>query len=399
MKNHESNMQIVNEKLTEDNVHAWKFRITNYLKGKGYWDYVESANEAPHIIPDIGASAEQVKSMKDWYQGSAKVMYWLSVSVSDSIVGHIQDADAPKDAWDNLIAFNATNTRARKIQLKNELNTIKRGDLSVNDYTLKIKVLYDLIIGGDALEDVEHVKALLHKQFDMKDLGELCYFLGIEMIRNEGDVWLSQKKYGLDMFMKYGMADCKPISTPLDQNLKWRIDEGEVLDDATMYRRIVGSLIYMTISRPDLSYAVGLVSQFVQLPRKPHLDAMRRIMRHVRATLDYALFYDAGGCCGGDLGAGGDFGDEVGLGEEGDLGEEGGWGEEGGEVGGVVVEIEGGVGSNCIFSKVLSSSCRGFLQLPSLGSSTGSLAFLFSTPLIFSRANWAARCSSRCFCL
>ncbi|MCO5574051.1 hypothetical protein L7F22_027828 [Adiantum nelumboides] len=103
----------------------------------------------------------------------------------------------------------------------------------------------------------------MRKQFDMKDLGELRYFLGIEMIRNEGDMWLSQKKYGLDMLMKYGMANCKLILTPLDQSLKLRIDEGEVLDDATMYRRIVASLIYMTISRPNLSYAVGLVSQFM----------------------------------------------------------------------------------------------------------------------------------------
>ncbi|MCO5564358.1 hypothetical protein L7F22_018018 [Adiantum nelumboides] len=116
----------------------------------------------------------------------------------------------------------------------------------------------DLVIGCDALKDVEHVKALLCKQYDMKGLGELRYFLGIEMIRNEGGIWLSQKKYGLDMLMKYGMADCKPISTPLDQNLKLRIDEGEVLDDATMYCRIVGSLIYMMILRPDLSYAIGL---------------------------------------------------------------------------------------------------------------------------------------------
>ncbi|MCO5560265.1 hypothetical protein L7F22_013876 [Adiantum nelumboides] len=114
------------------------------------------------------------------------------------------------------------------------------------------------------------------------------------MIRNEGGIWLSQKKYGLDMLMKYGMVDCKPIFTPLDQNLKLRIDEREILDDATMYRRIVGNLIYMMISRPDLNYAVGLVSEFMQLPRKPHLDAVRRILRYVRATLDYALFYDAG---------------------------------------------------------------------------------------------------------
>ncbi|MCO5590817.1 hypothetical protein L7F22_044792 [Adiantum nelumboides] len=65
----------------------------------------------------------------------------------------------------------------------------------------------DLIIGGDALKDVEHVKALLQKYIDMKDLGELRYFLGIEMIRNEGCIWLSQKKYGLNMLMKYGMVD------------------------------------------------------------------------------------------------------------------------------------------------------------------------------------------------
>ncbi|MCO5600454.1 hypothetical protein L7F22_054567 [Adiantum nelumboides] len=111
MLNHESNMQIVSEKLTKDNFHAWNFRITNYVKGKGYWDYVEGANEAPPIIPDTGASTEQVKSLKDWHQGSAKVMYWLFVTVSNSIVGHIEDADSPKDAWDNLIAFNATDSR------------------------------------------------------------------------------------------------------------------------------------------------------------------------------------------------------------------------------------------------------------------------------------------------
>ncbi|MCO5606861.1 hypothetical protein L7F22_061052 [Adiantum nelumboides] len=118
----------------------------------------------------------------------------------------------------------------------------------------------DIIIGSGALEDGEHVKALLHKQFNMKDLGELRYFLEIELIRNESGIWLLQKKYGLDMLVKYGMTDCKPISTPLDHNLKLRINEGEVLDDATMYRRIVGSLIYMTISQPDLSYAIGLVN-------------------------------------------------------------------------------------------------------------------------------------------
>ncbi|MCO5576026.1 hypothetical protein L7F22_029833 [Adiantum nelumboides] len=86
------------------------------------------------------------------------------------------------------------------------------------------------------------------------------------------------------------MADCKPISTPLDQNLKLRIDEGEVLHDATMYCRIMGSLIYMTISQPDLRYAVGLVSQFMQLPTKPHLDAVRRILSSDRRSTNGYMF-------------------------------------------------------------------------------------------------------------
>ena len=96
------------------------------------------------------------------------------------------------------------------------------------------------------------------------------------------------------MLSRYGMTGCKPISVPLEQNVKLGSEEGELLEDVTVYRRIVGSLIYMTITRPDLSYAVGLVSQFMQAPRKPHLDAARRILRYVKSTLQYGLFYEAG---------------------------------------------------------------------------------------------------------
>ena len=127
----------------------------------------------------------------------------------------------------------------------------------------------------------------------MKDLGELRYFLGIEVIRTPKGIWLSQRQYALDMLSKYGMADCKPIAMPLDVNAKLSAQVGDVLEDVTMYRKIVGSLIYLTIMRPDLSYTVGLESQFMQLPRKPHLDAVRCTTRYVRSTLDYALFYAA----------------------------------------------------------------------------------------------------------
>ena len=76
------------------------------------------------------------------------------------------------------------------------------------------------------------------------------------------------------MLSKYGMADCKRIAVPLDVNTKLSAQVGDVLEDVTMYRKIVGSLIYLTITRLDLSYTMGLESQFMQLPRKPHLDAV-----------------------------------------------------------------------------------------------------------------------------
>ena len=96
------------------------------------------------------------------------------------------------------------------------------------------------------------------------------------------------------MLSKYGMADCKSISMPLDVNVKLSAHAGDALENVTMYRKIVGSLIYLTITRLDLSYIVVLQSQFMQAPKKPHLDGVRRTLRYVRATLDYALFYVVG---------------------------------------------------------------------------------------------------------
>jgi hypothetical protein len=121
----------------------------------------------------------------------------------------------------------------------------------------------DLIVGGDNEKEVEHVKSLLKLKFDMKDLGEFKFFLGIEVIKTLEGIWLLQRQYALDMLSKYGMVGCKPIFVPLDQNGKLSADACEVLEDASMYMKIVGSLIYMTITRLDLNYIVGLEGQFM----------------------------------------------------------------------------------------------------------------------------------------
>ena len=92
----------------------------------------------------------------------------------------------------------------------------------------------DLIIVGDSAMEIDHVKGLLKREFEMKDLGELRYFLGIEVIKTPKSIWLLQRQYALDMLPKYGMADCKPIAMPLDVNAKLSAQVGDVLEDVTM---------------------------------------------------------------------------------------------------------------------------------------------------------------------
>ena len=123
----------------------------------------------------------------------------------------------------------------------------------------------------------------------MKELGKLKHFLGFEINQVKEGLFLCQQKYTRDLLQKFGMVDCKPISTPMETNIKLRADEGEFLKNSTMYRKIVGSLIYLTLTQPDISYAVGLVSRFMQEPRKPHLEAIRRILRYVKGTTDCGL--------------------------------------------------------------------------------------------------------------
>ena len=120
-------------------------------------------------------------------------------------------------------------------------------------------------MGGADLDKIRRVKSQLAASFEMKDLGDLHYFLGIEVIRTPEGILISQRHYALNMLFKFGLADCKPILTPLDKNVKLRQDLGKACD-LTRFRHIVRNLIYLTITRTDLSYPVGLISQFILQP-------------------------------------------------------------------------------------------------------------------------------------
>ena len=154
--------QIVSDKLDKNNYPAWKFRMTNFLQGKGYWDFIDGENEAAPECPVENATPEQRKALKDWTQGKSKVMYWLSMSVTDGMMGYLQSAATPAVAWKSLSKLNEENTKVRKLQLKTELNTVKRGNLCINDYALKITGIVEALGSiGVIVEDDDIVCAMM----------------------------------------------------------------------------------------------------------------------------------------------------------------------------------------------------------------------------------------------
>ncbi|KAK3015077.1 hypothetical protein RJ639_007464 [Escallonia herrerae] len=150
---------------------------------------------------------------------------------------------------------------------------------------------HDMVVICDNEQEVSKLVEELAIWFEMKNLGRIHHFLGLEVSICKDGNFLSQARYLQGILEKFKMADCKEASSPMDENLKRKVNEGKELPDAYPYRKLVGSLLYLTISRPDISYSVGVISQFMQKPRKLHLDVAKRILRYLKHTKSYGLFY------------------------------------------------------------------------------------------------------------
>ena len=140
----------------------------------------------------------------------------------------------------------------------------------------------DMIITGDDKEEICTLKEQLSGEFEMKDLAQLKYFLGIELLRSKGGIFISQRKYILDLLAEIGMVNCKPAETPIIANHGLQMIEGEKLVDRGQYQRMVGKLIYLSHTRPDIAYAVGVVSRFMHRPQIHHMTAVMRILRYLK---------------------------------------------------------------------------------------------------------------------
>ncbi|XP_014499499.1 uncharacterized protein LOC106760591 [Vigna radiata var. radiata] len=160
-------------------------------------------------------------------------------------------------------------------------------------FTALLVYVDDIVLTGNSMEEINHIKELSHKKFRIKDLGELKYFLGLEVARSKEGIHLCQRKYALDILEETGMQGCKPSSTPFLRDTSTLYKEDNYLANPESYRRLIGKLLYLTNTRPDLCFTVNLLSQSMQSPTHYHYQAIQHILRYIKSSPSEGLFFAA----------------------------------------------------------------------------------------------------------
>ena len=169
--------------------------------------------------------------------------------------------------------------------------------------------LYFIVVGEDPLFLVLYVDDLfitgadrliwgckqdLASEFEMKDINLMHYVLGLEVWQEQGHIFLGQGRYTVDILSCFQMGDCRPMSTPTITNWKKLHAFETELVDPTLYCQLIGSLMYLVNTRPDICFAVNSLSQFMVEPRRVHWVAAKHVLRYLQGTLDYGLDYRQG---------------------------------------------------------------------------------------------------------
>lgn len=138
---------------------------------------------------------------------------------------------------------------------------------------------------------VQSLITQLHNNFVVRDLGKLSFFLGIEAHWKSTRLHLQQGKYVGDLLKHVQMDSCSSVSTPASPSTKLSSTEGSQFNDSTLHRSVVGALQYLTFTRPDITFAINKVSQFMHCPMDIHWNAVKRILCYIKATPSHGLFF------------------------------------------------------------------------------------------------------------
>ncbi|XP_014489795.1 uncharacterized protein LOC106752595 [Vigna radiata var. radiata] len=149
----------------------------------------------------------------------------------------------------------------------------------------------DIVLTKNSMMEINCIKELLHNKFRIKNLGELKYFLGLEVAISKKGIHLCQRKYALDILEETGMLGCKPSSTPFLSDISPLYKFDNYLDDPGPYRKLIGKLLYLTNTRLDLCFSINLLSQFMQSPTDYHCRAIKHILRYIKSKPSEGLFF------------------------------------------------------------------------------------------------------------
>lgn len=189
--------------------------------------------------------------------------------------------------WNEKLTLELKNMGFMQASADHSLFTKGKGD----GFIALLVYVDDIVVMSGNLNHIQSVKSHLHSTFRIKDLGPLKYFLGLEVTRNTQGINLCQRKYALDLLDEAGFLGCKPVESPMLETTKVLYSDSPALVDVTSYRRLIGKLLYLTITRPDLTFVTQQLSQFVDSPTEAHMQAVGRVLRYLKKAPGQGVFY------------------------------------------------------------------------------------------------------------
>ncbi|CAN0877831.1 Retrovirus-related Pol polyprotein from transposon RE1 [Linum grandiflorum] len=197
---------------------------------------------------------------------------------------------APRAWYDKLSSYLLTNKFTQGSVDKTLFTKRVKNDILI------VQIYVDDIVFGSSNESLStEFSRIMQKSFEMSLIGELNYFLGLQVNQGTTGTFLCQTKYCKSMLKRFGMDSVKPAVTPMSTSLKISLDDSSPVINEKLYRGMIGSLLYLTASRPDISFSVGVCARYQSCPRDNHLSAVKRIFRYLKGTMELGLWYPTEG--------------------------------------------------------------------------------------------------------